>query len=239
MEEDKPKKDLPPYVSYRTFKHWLEGRRSGLPDKIDRAILGNLAGVVQGQLISTLRFLRLISANGEVAPALEKLVHAEGEERSRMLGEILKSAYGFLFDGSINLAKAAPSTISTAFTSQGVTGDTARKAISFFVLAAKDAGIPISPFLKTPRAPRGLSQKKRTPRTENDPNGDDNGGAGGNEPSAQVKSSLMKELLSKFPALDPAWPDDVKAKWFEAFDRLMNSIQEGEGKKQKSEAVSE
>jgi hypothetical protein len=49
----------------------------------------------------------------------------------------------------------------------------------------------------------------------------------------------MKELLSKFPALDPAWPDDVKAKWFEAFDRLMNSIQEGGGKKQKSEAVSE
>ena len=228
MEKDEPKKDLPPYVSYRTFKHWLDGRRSGLPDKIDRSILGNLAGVVQGQLISTLRFLRLISANGEVMPVLQKLVHAEGTDRSHILADVLRSAYGFLFDGSINLDKATPSTISAAFTNQGVTGDTARKAISFFVLAARDAGISVSPFLKTPRAPRGLSQKKRTLRTTEDPNGNGNGGGG--EPQAQSKSSLMKELLSKFPALDPAWPDEVKAKWFEAFDRLMKSLQEGEGK---------
>ena len=29
-------------------------------------------------------------------------------------------------------------------------------------------------------------------------------------------------LLSKFPSFDPSWPDDVKAKWFEGFDRLLN-----------------
>jgi hypothetical protein len=28
-------------------------------------------------------------------------------------------------------------------------------------------------------------------------------------------------LLSKFPQFDPAWSDDVKLKWFDAFDRLM------------------
>lgn len=28
-------------------------------------------------------------------------------------------------------------------------------------------------------------------------------------------------LLAKFPEFDPAWTDDVKLKWFDAFDRLM------------------
>lgn len=30
-----------------------------------------------------------------------------------------------------------------------------------------------------------------------------------------------EQLLAKFPQFDPAWPDDVKSKWFDAFDRLM------------------
>jgi hypothetical protein len=30
-------------------------------------------------------------------------------------------------------------------------------------------------------------------------------------------------LLAKFPEFDPAWTDDVKLKWFDAFDRLMKS----------------
>jgi hypothetical protein len=30
-----------------------------------------------------------------------------------------------------------------------------------------------------------------------------------------------EQLLSKFPQFDPAWPDEVKLKWFDAFDRLM------------------
>lgn len=30
-----------------------------------------------------------------------------------------------------------------------------------------------------------------------------------------------EQLLTKFPQFDPAWSDDVKLKWFDAFDRLM------------------
>ena len=28
-------------------------------------------------------------------------------------------------------------------------------------------------------------------------------------------------LLSKFPTFDPNWPDEVKLKWFDGFERLM------------------
>jgi hypothetical protein len=34
-------------------------------------------------------------------------------------------------------------------------------------------------------------------------------------------NAWVEQLLSKFPQFDPAWPDDVKLKWFDAFDRLM------------------
>ena len=33
--------------------------------------------------------------------------------------------------------------------------------------------------------------------------------------------SWSQILLSKFPSFNPAWPDDVKIKWFDAFGTLM------------------
>ena len=34
-------------------------------------------------------------------------------------------------------------------------------------------------------------------------------------------TSLDKLLIDKFPGFDPEWPDDVKLKWFAAFDELL------------------
>ncbi len=34
-------------------------------------------------------------------------------------------------------------------------------------------------------------------------------------------------LLSKFPSFDPNWSDEVKAKWFDGFHRLMRQGPEG------------
>ena len=33
-------------------------------------------------------------------------------------------------------------------------------------------------------------------------------------------TSWHSALLAKFPAFDPSWPDNVKAKWFETFEKL-------------------
>ncbi|MFL6350824.1 MAG: hypothetical protein ACJ74Z_03105 [Bryobacteraceae bacterium] len=40
-------------------------------------------------------------------------------------------------------------------------------------------------------------------------------------PRPMNAESLVEKLLAKFPEFDPAWTDDVKLKWFDAFDRLM------------------
>jgi len=37
-------------------------------------------------------------------------------------------------------------------------------------------------------------------------------------------SSWDKMLLTKFPTFDPDWSDDVKLKWFTAFDELMRRV---------------
>jgi hypothetical protein len=33
--------------------------------------------------------------------------------------------------------------------------------------------------------------------------------------------ALDKLLIDKFPGFDPSWPDEVKLKWFAAFDELL------------------
>jgi hypothetical protein len=38
---------------------------------------------------------------------------------------------------------------------------------------------------------------------------------------SNASATMIEQLLSKFPRLDPTWPDEVKLKWFDAFDRLM------------------
>ena len=35
--------------------------------------------------------------------------------------------------------------------------------------------------------------------------------------------SWQQMLLAKFPSFDPAWSTEVQAKWFDAFERLMNT----------------
>lgn len=44
------------------------------------------------------------------------------------------------------------------------------------------------------------------------------------DPNIQTRTDTnvwAEQLLAKFPQFDPAWPDEVKLKWFDGFDRLM------------------
>jgi hypothetical protein len=43
------------------------------------------------------------------------------------------------------------------------------------------------------------------------------------------KIGWQKLLLSKFPAFDPSWPDDVISRWFDAFRDLMGEFKNESG----------
>lgn len=222
-----PKKRIPPYLPYRTLLTFLERMKIGLPAKVDRSLMQSMSGTAQSQLLATLEYLRLIDSQGNVSDRMQQLVNSEGVDRQKVLSDILKSAYDFLFDDEdFDLERATSNQFEERFTQVGASGNTTRKCISFFTGAAKDAHIKISPHIKKKRGPRpgGVKRKQKAPISRQKSNLSDNGSG-----AAQQSAALEKLLLEKFPNFDPNWSEDVQAKWFEGFNKLMTELKKSSG----------
>lgn len=222
LVNDRDKKPLPPYVSYRTFLNFIEALHLGIPARIDRSYWGERYSGSNGtQLMTALRFLGLIDTNGVPMMRLRQLVSAKGAQRSQVLSQIANTAFDFLLERSIDPKVATYAQLEEAFfDAYQITSDVARKCIKFFVSLQGDAGVTLSPFImKRSKTRRAISSKTGMAKT----------GTGTNRNSAkllktdQVPPQLTwhEMVLAKFPALDPDWPDEVKMKWFEAFDTLL------------------
>ena len=223
MVSNKGRKSLPPYVSYRTFRNFIDGLQLGIPARIDRSYWGERYSGSSGiQLMTALRFLGLFDGSGTPTTRLRQLVSAKGAQRSEVLKQIGYDAFDFLAERSLDPQVATYAQLEEAFYNMyQVTGDVARKCIKFFISLESDAGVPLSPFImrksKTIRANSG--RKRAVPKT----------GAGTNRnleipPTAGLipaQVTWYEMVLAKFPVFDPDWPDDVKLKWFEAFGMLL------------------
>lgn len=159
---EKIDKVSPPYLPYRTLRNFFDSLRVGIPGKIDRSVLKNLSGSAQSMLIGALRYFELISQDGKPTHTLERLVQAEGADRQKLLQELLKHHYPFILNDGINLQNATPKMLQEAFTNAGVSGDTTRKAMAFFLSAAKDSGMTLSSYLKVRQVGRPAGSKRRT-----------------------------------------------------------------------------
>ena len=222
MVNEKRKKTLPPYVSYRTFLNFIEGLKAGIPARIDRSYWGErYSGSTGTQLITALRFLGLIDNDNAPTTRLRHLVSSSGTQRAHVLNQVSTSAFDFILEKSIDPQVATYAQLEEAFSdTYGVTGDVARKCIKFFVSLRSDAGSTLSPFImKRSRTRHTVSSKKRivkanarTSRNSTKPMGIDS------DPS---RLQWHEMVLAKFPTLDPNWSDEIKLKWFEAFDTLL------------------
>jgi hypothetical protein len=211
---------VPPYVPYRTLKNFLENLKASIPSRIDRSVMGSMSGATQSQLAASLKYLGLTSDKGLPTERLAKVVNSEGPERQKNLREMVTQAYPFLFKG-FDLQRATTRQLEEEFGRAGAGGQTIQKCMAFFMSIAKESEISLSPHIRpfqgASRAPR---QKRATSPgagvAERDPETfvQSSGSTDGNLSWAQL-------LLSKFPSFDPAWPDEVKTKWFDAFDKLM------------------
>jgi hypothetical protein len=205
---------IPPYVAYKTFKSFLEGLKVSIPSRIDRSVMGSYSGAVQAQLLQSLKFFGLIGTNGHPKERLQQLVHSEGPGREKLLNELVRAGYPQLFTGDFDLMKATSGQLAEQF---GASGETVRKCIAFLLPLLKDAGVSISPHIKgAPKRTNGTKRRRvvllqETPAATAAPL----------PPAAAVGWSEL--LLSKFPSFDPAWPDDVKTRWFDSFEKLMQS----------------
>jgi hypothetical protein len=218
---------IPPYVPFKTLSNFLDGLKSHMPSRIDRSVMTSMSGALQGQLTSALRYLQLVSTNGAPTDRLTKLANAEGPEKQKAWQNLITATYPFLFKG-FDLERATSKQLEEQFSATGAGGATIGKCMAFFLAAAKAADIKLSPHVKpfksvtrTTRARRNYSNGAQSPA-----NGEFIPAV--SQPEATVTWEQM--LLSKFPSFDPTWPDDVKTKWFAAFDQLMKQGSKGKEK---------
>lgn len=223
MEEIKKEKaSIPPYVSYKTVQNFLERLKVGIPSRIDTSLMNTFSGTVQSQLISTLRYLNLITQHGTPTEHLTRLVNSEEHEKQKTLREIIKISYPFLFTEDVDLGRITPNLLNELFVSAGTSGGTTQKCIAFFTALAKDARIKLSPHINSQTRRVGTSKSRNKVRINKKTGNVPASNKENNSPT--VSMTVEQVLLAKFPSFDPEWSDEVKSKWFDGFKDLMNQF---------------
>jgi hypothetical protein len=219
MALENSSKITPVYVPYATLLSSFDALKvNGIPASgiIDKSIWDTQSGTVQAQLILAYKFLGIINEQKVVAQGLPSIVNAEVEQRKAILKRIIEDKYQPVI--AQGLTTTSPAQFEEAFRKFDINGSTLVRAIRFFVKACAELGIPINKrFVE--RAKPSLPRKKRAPQA--------NSARGATEETPPVTPSpnagWEEQLLAKFPPFDPSWPDPLKTKWFEGFERLMGA----------------
>jgi hypothetical protein len=225
MSAESEQRTAPPYASYTSYANYLDHLRAtgSLPTRIDKSVMSHLNYGTQQALITTLRYLGLIDENDMPTLRLEMMVKAPEEKRPEFTLALLKAGYPYLFDGSLDLARATPAELEERFRAEGgITGSTVHKSIAFFLTAASTAGVTLSPHLTKRKPAAGGNGRRSRVRTRRQK-------ATEEEISQRAAPRFADDpWLSKFPDFDPTWPDDIKAKWFAGFENLMKTRKKAE-----------
>jgi Family of unknown function (DUF5343) len=152
------------YFAFKTLTNMVvKMEEHGPPNRVDRTFLSEMSGAGQTQFIAGLKALGLLDEDGRVQPRLTELV-SNPEDRPKIIGQILRERY----PKAVALGEGNATTgelVEVFKEAHGVQGDTARKAIAFYLQAAKYAGdIPLSPNFKTPTIKTGAGSGKKRGR---------------------------------------------------------------------------
>jgi hypothetical protein len=218
--DSREKSPAPPYIAYKTLRNFLDRFKQGTPSRIDVSVMSSMSGAARSQVTTALKFLGLTDNSGVPTDTMNRLVKSQGDDWKKNLKEVLATTYPNLFRDGFSLQTTTAKHLREEFEKTSATGETLDRCIAFFTAAAKDAGIQLSPYLKEGRKPRvnGTVKSRKAPSAHE---ADDRGG---DDSDSRSETKTWEELLlDKFPTFDPSWPDEVKTKWFEGFDKLMKS----------------
>lgn len=207
-EQDRPEADgvnrAPPYISFATLLTFLKGLKAdGVPPQIDKSVLSKLSGGVQGQMKLALRSLGLM--DGDVpTPNLVRIVEAyDTSDFEAALLERLHATYPYVF--KLDLMTATPTMLADAFKVTGAKEDVLRKCRTFFLHAAKRAGVPMGNRILTGSVPRATPNGvRRKPKLKSD---------GGNippPPPPSPSSNTMSDKALEYKLVDLMKEDDVE-----------------------------
>ncbi len=219
------RRQLPPYVSYRSFWNFLDRLQEAIPARIDRSYWGDkFSGSTGAQLMRALRYLGLINDGGIPSPLLRSLVEARDFQRDELMAQIARASYSFFLNGPVDYRTATYAQFEDILHANfQVNADVARKCIKFFIDFATDARIPVSPFvIKKNRKSKTAATARRTKNKSDDKTV--SASSVTEERLVPNGTGLDKMLINKFPNFDPAWSDEIKVKWFSAFDELLKRV---------------
>lgn len=158
----------PPYVAFSTFWNFLQelhGRGSA-PQVFEASVFGpTRSGATRSQLLIALRFFGFIDGEKRATDRLRMFLQQPDQEALR---ELVEAAYAEII--ALDLQTATPGQVDEVLREMGAgQGATLRKARTFFVHAAKQAGIEVGPHLATGtgsvRTSSSSSRKGRGRRT--------------------------------------------------------------------------
>jgi hypothetical protein len=170
------KKTLVAYVPFKTFLSAIETlAQHGIPTQVDRSVWPSYSGATLSQLLIAFRFFGLTTSDGKATPELEKLV-SDKDNRKANLRKLLERSYPQLCK---DVTKMTTKSFSTAMANEfKAEGETQKKIQSFFLQAARYAGLPLSSFLMNKT--RQVSNRKRRPNTAQQKGQDRSAVQGGN-----------------------------------------------------------
>lgn len=155
VSEDK--KEVAAYIPWKTLLTATEVLEQGLPKQLDPSAFPTFSGSIKSWTLSAFRFLGFTDGSGVVQPRLREWID-DKDGRPDLMKAILLERYPAVI--SLAAENGTANQMKDAIAALGVSGTTLGRAISFFIGAAKFAGIPLPPTWEKTRF--AITTKKRT-----------------------------------------------------------------------------
>lgn len=156
MDTESANAASPPYGSFRTFWSFIDTlAERPLPPQIDGSILDKKSGTDRIGILMALKKFELIAGEDQsVTPALDAVVRADKDQRREALAAILRRHYPKQLE--VSERNGTETMLNESFSTDfGLNGDTRRKAVTWFLHAAQEAGIKLSPHFPQIRSGSG------------------------------------------------------------------------------------
>ena len=204
-------------MSWGTLENLFEKLdKGGVPPKIDRSILGGAEGY-KTLVLAGLKWLGLIDADGRSTPLLEAFI-AEPGRRQELVAELFRKKYA----KQIELGENNASQRDLELSFEPLTGDTARKAVSFYLKGARFADLPLSSYFITPRTRKPSTNGK--PKTRKTTKGKLAGGGEetGEETPVTGLHPALAGLLRDLQSHRQGWTKDERTQFKAVWDAMLD-----------------